>query len=345
MGLAGGRRRHDRPGVAARCARSTPSEKITNSFAVDETGGVFIVSDAALYRFDAGAGRRAGGRPGGRSTRTPACTSPARCSPGSGTTPTLMGSQYVAITDNADPMNVVVYQRAPHRDAARAWCASQPVFEQGASATDNSLIGTGRSLIVENNYGYSGPDRDHAGRHHDARARARRHHRAAATAAARSGAATRSRPRWCRSCRSRPGSSTPTRSRRPDGNDAWYFTAIDFRTGATVYKRLAGTGLGLQQPLRAGHARPRRHRLRGRARRARAAARPVVARGRSAPNRRRMKRPPFAHRAGSHIGNAGHIGVRVVERAGGGQRRLDQPGPATAADQRVEPSRPARAGT
>ena len=32
------------------------NEQITNSFAVDETGGVYIVSDAALYRFDAGAG-------------------------------------------------------------------------------------------------------------------------------------------------------------------------------------------------------------------------------------------------------------------------------------------------
>jgi hypothetical protein len=26
--------------------------------------------------------------------------------------------------------------------------------------------------------------------------------------------------------------------------DPWYFTAIDFRSGQTVYKRLAGTGLG-----------------------------------------------------------------------------------------------------
>jgi hypothetical protein len=26
--------------------------------------------------------------------------------------------------------------------------------------------------------------------------------------------------------------------------DPWYFTAIDFRTGETVFKKLAGTGLG-----------------------------------------------------------------------------------------------------
>ena len=32
-----------------------------------------------------------------------------------------------------------------------------PVFDQGASATENSLMGDGRSLIVENNYGYQDP--------------------------------------------------------------------------------------------------------------------------------------------------------------------------------------------
>lgn len=31
-------------------------EGITSSFAVDETGGVYVVSDRALYRFDAGRG-------------------------------------------------------------------------------------------------------------------------------------------------------------------------------------------------------------------------------------------------------------------------------------------------
>ena len=35
-------------------------EPIGNSFAVDETGGVFIVTDKAMYRFDA---TRTAGRP------------------------------------------------------------------------------------------------------------------------------------------------------------------------------------------------------------------------------------------------------------------------------------------
>ena len=37
---------------------------------------------------------------------------------------------------------------------------------------------------------------------------------------------------------------TYTKPPRSDGGDPWYFTALDFRTGATVYKRLSGNGLG-----------------------------------------------------------------------------------------------------
>jgi hypothetical protein len=37
---------------------------------------------------------------------------------------------------------------------------------------------------------------------------------------------------------------TYTKEPRSDGKDAWYFTALDFRSGRTVYKRLAGEGLG-----------------------------------------------------------------------------------------------------
>ena len=37
---------------------------------------------------------------------------------------------------------------------------------------------------------------------------------------------------------------TYTRPARSDGIDAWYLTTLDFRTGRTVYRRLAGTGIG-----------------------------------------------------------------------------------------------------
>jgi hypothetical protein len=35
-----------------------------------------------------------------------------------------------------------------------------------------------------------------------------------------------------------------TKPPRSDEIDAWYLTALSFRTGRTVYKKLAGTGLG-----------------------------------------------------------------------------------------------------
>ena len=83
---------------------------------------------------------------------------PGQADAGSGTTPTIMKGGYVAITDNADPMNVVVYRKAVRlkRGQRRVVCRV-PVFDAGASATENSLITNGRSLYVENNYGYQDP--------------------------------------------------------------------------------------------------------------------------------------------------------------------------------------------
>ncbi len=134
----------------------TVSEGIFNSFAVDETGGVYVVSDHALYRLDADVNgtpsvtwREAYDRGTGRK--------PGQFSQGSGTTPTLIGRDYVAITDNAEPrMNVLVYKRQRSVAGNRLVCRV-PVFEEGSSATENSLIAFGNSIIVENNYGYARP--------------------------------------------------------------------------------------------------------------------------------------------------------------------------------------------
>ncbi len=128
-------------------------EKISNSFAVDETGGVFIVTNTAFYRFDADDS----GKPVitwrevyDRGT----AIKPGQVSQGSGTTPTIMGEDYVVITDNAEPqMQVLVYRRAADVADERLVC-SVPVFPPGRSATENSVIATDQSIIVENNYGY-----------------------------------------------------------------------------------------------------------------------------------------------------------------------------------------------
>jgi hypothetical protein len=218
-------------------------ERNSNSFTVDETGGVFIVTDGALYRFDAAA------------DGTPAVTwrqtydntgeqKPGQVNAGSGTTPTLIGRDVVAITDNADPVNVVVYQRGRTISGAREICRS-PVFEKGASATDNSLIGAGSSIVVENNYGYTGPTATEGGR-----STAPGVERIDFDVAART-----CRRVWKSKERSPtlvPKLSLPnglvyvyTKEPQPTGGaDLWYLTAIDFHTGRTVYKVLSGEGLG-----------------------------------------------------------------------------------------------------
>lgn len=131
----------------------TTHEEIENSFAVDRDA-VYIVSDKKMYRFSA-----KNGKPHidwQVSYKNSGIHKPSQVDAGSGTTPTIMPGGYVAITDNADPMNVVVYRTAVKTTKKRTVC-EVPVFARGASATENSLNGSGRSLFVENNYGYQDP--------------------------------------------------------------------------------------------------------------------------------------------------------------------------------------------
>jgi hypothetical protein len=217
-------------------------EPIGNSFAVDETGGVFIVSDAALYRLDAGAG----GTPAVTWRETYANTGvvkPGQTEAGSGTTPTLMGRDLVAITDNADPMHVVVLKRAAKVAGRRLVCA-EPVFDKGASDTDQSLIATDRAIVAENNYGYSSPLATENGR---------------STTGGLQRVDVDAGHTGCRTVWRSPEHApsavpklslaaglvyTYTKEPRADGQDAWYLTAIDFHTGRTVFRRLGGGGLG-----------------------------------------------------------------------------------------------------
>ena len=162
-------------------------------------------------------------------------------SSGSGTTPTVMGKQWVAITDNADPMQVVVYRRA-RRVRRQPRGLLGPGLLQGASATENSLVGAGRTIIVTNNYGYTGPDRDRRP------AASRRPASSGSTSTATAGGATgcgrttsTAPRRRCRSSRSATDSSTrsprtPSRQDPLGIEDAWYLSAFDARTGQLVYR-------------------------------------------------------------------------------------------------------------
>ena len=135
-------------------------EGIGNSFVADEDGGVFIASNYALYRFEAGSDgpQQFWREPYARGVRPN--PKPGQGNIGTGTTPTLTNvgdKKYVAIADNADPrMHVLVYRRERESGGKRIVC-KHAVFPRFKGCTENSLICVNKSIIVENNYGYRGP--------------------------------------------------------------------------------------------------------------------------------------------------------------------------------------------
>ncbi len=218
-------------------------EEIENSFAVG-ANAVYIVSDKRMYRFSADRS----GRPHidwEVRYRNSGIHKPSQVDAGSGTTPTILPGGLVAITDNADPMDVVVYRTAMRlrHDQRRVVC-QVPVFSKGASATENSLIGSGRSLIVENNYGYQDPFGPNAG--------AITKPGFARVDVDKSGNGCRLV--WTNRTESAPSVvpklSTATQliytyTQSPDGSggQTWSWVAISARTGRTVFKVAAGEGL------------------------------------------------------------------------------------------------------
>ncbi len=251
------------PDDSVRSTHLPAGETIANSFAMDESGGVFIVSTHALYRFDV-----ANARPSvtwrttyDRGSRT----KPGQVSQGSGTTPTLIGSASspgggsVAITDNADPrMHVLVFRRGKS-GPGRAPLCNQAVFPAGSSDDENSLISVPGGLVAENNYGYAGPgpadsstrtadttpglvkvavDYQHGGCHVAWRNTTARIPTLVSKLSRGSGLIY--------------GYTHPAASEVPMTNgapsslapDAWFFTAFDARTGRQVWSKYTGSGLG-----------------------------------------------------------------------------------------------------
>jgi hypothetical protein len=217
-------------------------EEIENSFAISGRSA-YIVSDKKMYRFES--------RDGvprivwQRTYPNSGIVKPSQVDAGSGTTPTIMSGGYVAITDNADPMNVVVYrtQRTLQQGQRRVVC-EVPVFNKGGSATENSLMGSGNSLIVENNYGYQDPFGPNSG---------------APTVPGFARVDLNSSGDGCSKPWTNTTSAAPTvvpklsaktgliytytRPPDPSGAQGYYWTAIDFRSGQTVWNRFAGAGL------------------------------------------------------------------------------------------------------
>jgi hypothetical protein len=216
-------------------------DEIENSFATDQRGGVYIATNRRLYRFTAGA------------RGVPKVTwqiaypnsyehKPGQVDDGTGTTPTVMPGGYVNITDNADPMDVMVYRTAVHlRRGVKRQVCRMPIFAKGASADENSLIAVGRSIVAENNYGYSTPADVTGGKvtspgftRVDINRNGRGCHKVWTN--------TSERAPTVVSKLSLANGLIYTYTKDPGSSDPWYWTAIDFRTGRTVYKVLAGTG-------------------------------------------------------------------------------------------------------
>ena len=124
-------------------------EEIQNALSMDSRA-VYVLSDHAQYAFAADAE----GKPQ-QLWRTAYDRGTKRkigsINQGSGTTPTLMGDKWLTFADNADGrINIIVLRRS---DGSQI-CA-EPIFREGASATDNSMIGWGRSIILESNAGFT----------------------------------------------------------------------------------------------------------------------------------------------------------------------------------------------
>jgi hypothetical protein len=249
--------------ATGRCGATVLGEEIENSFAMAKDGA-YIVTDTAQYKLRAGddlvphAVWRATYRNTGQQKS-------GQFNAGSGTTPTLVwpsspskGSKvpaYVAITDNADPLDVVVYRAADKLSHGQKRVVCQvPIFSRGASSDENSLISMGQSLVAENNSGYDlvkwndiigdgtqiGGDLSLVSSPGMARINI-----------AKDGSGCKKV--WTNTS-VRPPSAvskgdtangliyTYENLSDPSGADPWYWTAVDYRTGKVAWRQRAGYG-------------------------------------------------------------------------------------------------------
>ncbi len=225
-------------GTALALGAGRRNEGIDNALAVGPNG-VFVVSDHAMYSFRRTA-KGAIDQQWRESYDRGSGPKPGTMGWGSGTTPTLIANDYVAITDNADgQVNVMVY--AQQQRAGKQVVCKQGVFPHRRGASENSLAVVGNALIVENNFGYSGPKNIPRSEPGLARVNILANGKGCELA-------------WENLEITSP-SAVPkvslatglvyvyTRDEsNPDDLHAWYFTALDMQTGEVVYKQLTGIG-------------------------------------------------------------------------------------------------------
>ncbi len=218
-------------------------EEIQNSLSADESG-MYVITDFALYHMvalDDLEPRVVWREAYLRSNRYRY----GNINLGSGSTPTLLdddrGRQYVAITDAGDDRTgLVVYRREADVTGPRQICRV-PLFGEKGSAVEISPIGWGRALVVKNDSGYR------SAFHGTSEAKI-------------PGGILRIDIRpddsgcdvvWTRPERV-PAVVTKlstnglvyayTFDEQPDGENVWFFLALDFVTGEPVFKRFVGVG-------------------------------------------------------------------------------------------------------
>lgn len=137
-------------------------EEIQNSFSVSKDG-VFIVSNFALYKFFFNEKTKAieldpdwakNFNDGDLIYDNDGQIKPGHLNAGSGTTPTLMGDDYVIIGDNdTSHINVCVYSQETGKLVFK-----HKLFEDlPGSAVENSIVAYNKTFIVANQYGYADP--------------------------------------------------------------------------------------------------------------------------------------------------------------------------------------------
>ena len=140
-------------------------EIVSNSIAIDEAGGIYLLTSAAMYRFDwDGSTLTKAWRAAYESAEE--VPSPIRLGPGSGSTPSLMGTNadddhFVVITDGQALMNLVLFWRdevpegwepiAPGKDR-RIACEIPVDFGTGATEaiSEQSVAVRGYAALVVN---------------------------------------------------------------------------------------------------------------------------------------------------------------------------------------------------
>lgn len=223
-------------------------ESTRNGMALTKEGTAYIVTTQQMYRVDAGADDQpyvVWSMP----YETNGEVRSGQYELGSGTTPTILGEgKYVAITDNAEQMHVVVYRTDARlkKSEERVVC-KVPVFNfpgGGAGANSNSLIGIHNSLVVQNTYGYlfdwvSGTLKNPGAAGYE-RIDIDPNGKGCTKVWSNTEVATTQAGKY-----STKTGLIYTHNRKYDTeNDVnvYYYTAIDFRTGEVVWEKRMGTG-------------------------------------------------------------------------------------------------------